>query len=337
MDILQAFVLGIVQGLTEFLPISSTAHLRIVPFYLGWEDPGTAFSAVIQLGTLAAVFIYFAADIKRLLLAALDGIKHRNFNYSPDSCMAWSIIPGTIPIAVLGLSFQEHIKNEARGLPIIATSLIILALFLILAERLGRQSRTMRSLSFWQIQWIGLCQALALIPGCSRSGSTIMGGLFIGLKRQDAARFSFILGLPAIGASGLLEFKSLLEEGMGSAGLLNVGIGILAAGISGYLSIDLLLRVIQRYGTDYFSLYRILLGGAILISLHGQIPSSTSAIPYGKEIMYPNPLKEKIQRGDCQHPRHISLALSAPPNRIFCGSTLSICPMPVRHWMPFPS
>jgi undecaprenyl-diphosphatase len=301
MDILQALLLGIVQGLTEFLPVSSTAHLRIVPFYMGWEDPGAAFSAVIQLGTLAAVFIYFSPDIKRLIIAALAGIQHRNLSHSPESRLAWSIIPGTIPIAVLGLSFKDYIENEARGLPIIATSLIVLALFLILAERIGRQSRSMRFLGFWQIQLIGLCQALALIPGCSRSGSTIMGGLFIGLKHQEAARFSFILGLPAIGGSGLLELKSLVEDGIGGAGLINIAIGVLAAAISGYLSIGLLMRVIQRYGTDYFSVYRIALGGIILLTLNWQGPggaSGTAYEPYGKEVMYPNPLKEKLQRGD---------------------------------------
>ena len=139
----QALVLGVVQGLTEFLPISSTAHLRVVPHFLGWEDPGAAFSAVIQLGTLVAVFIYFAADIKRLTLAALAGLQHRNLNYSPDTRLAWTIVPGTIPIAVLGLSFKDFIETEARSLTLIASTLIVLALLLLLAERLGRQKRSM--------------------------------------------------------------------------------------------------------------------------------------------------------------------------------------------------
>ena len=178
MDWLQALILGLVQGLTEFLPISSTAHLRVVPHFLGWDDPGTAFSAVIQLGTLAAVFAYFTADIKRLVVAALQGVMHRNFNHSPDCRMAWSIAVGTVPIAVLGLGGRDFIETEARQLPIIAASLIVLALCLILAERVGRRERSLQDLGFWSIQWIGLCQALALIPGCSRSGSTIMGGLF---------------------------------------------------------------------------------------------------------------------------------------------------------------
>ena len=263
MDAIEVLVLGVVQGLTEFLPISSTAHLRIVPHFLGWEDPGAAFSAVIQLGTLAAVFIYFAGDIKRLVGAALDSFKYRDLNHSADSRMAWALIPGTLPIAVLGLSFKPWIEAEARSLYIIAAALIVLALCLMLAERMGRRSRSMRELSFWQIQFIGLCQALALIPGCSRSGSTIMGGLFIGLKREEAARFSFILGLPAIGASGALEFLDLLEGGLGGEGLVYLGLGIVTAALSGYLAIGFLLRFLRRYGTDLFSIYRILLGALI--------------------------------------------------------------------------
>ena len=269
MNVLQALILGLVQGLTEFLPISSTAHLRVVPHLLGWTDPGAAFSAVIQLGTLLAVFAYFATDIKDLVASAVQGLLHRNLNHSPSCRVAWSIIPGTLPIGILGLSFKDFIETEARGLPIIASTLIILALFLMLAERRGRRELSMHDLSFWQIQIIGLCQALALIPGCSRSGSTIMGGLFIGLKREDAARFSFLLGLPAIGASGLLELLDLLAGGLAGAGLFSLGLGIIAAAISGYLSIGFLLRFLHRYGTDCFSVYRILLGGVILYSIYG--------------------------------------------------------------------
>ena len=263
----QAGVLGLVQGLTEFLPISSTAHLRIVPHYLGWGDPGAAFSAVIQLGTLLAVFAYFAGDVKRLLSAGVVGLGVRDLNHSADSRMAWAITAGTIPIAVIGLGFKHVIETQGRSLYLISGALIVLALLLMLSERLGRGERTMDQLKFWHIQWIGLCQALALIPGCSRSGSTIMGGLLVGLKRAEAARFSFILGLPAIGASGLLELLDLVEGGMGGEGLANLGLGIAAAAVSGYLSIDFLLRFLRRHGTDVFSLYRILLGAVMLLTL----------------------------------------------------------------------
>ena len=146
MNWLQALILGLVQGLTEFLPVSSTAHLRVVPHFLGWQDPGTAFSATIQLGTLFALFAYFAADIKELVLAALQGLRHRDLNYNPACRMAWSIVPGTLPIAVLGLSFKDFIETEARGLTLIASTLIALALLLMLAERLGEEGGELRPL-----------------------------------------------------------------------------------------------------------------------------------------------------------------------------------------------
>ncbi len=260
----EALTLGILQGLTEFLPISSTAHLRIVPHYLGWKDPGTAFSAVIQLGTLISVMFYFSNDIKRLFIATMNSLKHRNIHHSEESLMAWAIIVGTLPIAVLGLSFREFIETEARTLSTIGTSLIILAIGLIIAERVGQKSKKMKHLSFWNIQFIGLCQALALIPGCSRSGSTIMGGLFAGLRRREAARFSFLLGLPAISASGLLEFIGLFKDGLGQQETANILVGIIAAAVSGYCAIGFLLRFLSLYGTDLFSLYRILIGIAII-------------------------------------------------------------------------
>jgi undecaprenyl-diphosphatase len=267
MNWFQALVLGIVQGLTEFLPISSTAHLRVVPHFLGWDDPGAAVSAVIQLGTLLAVFIYFAADIKRLFGAAIEGLRRRNLDHTPECRMAWSIIPGTVPIATFGLGFKPFIETGARSLSLIAGALIALAILLLLAERFGSRKRAMRELGFWQIQLVGLCQALALIPGCSRSGSTIMGGLFTGLKREDAAHFSFLLGLPAIGASGLLELLELLEGGLDDEGLLSLGIAVLAAAASGYVAIGFLLRFLERHGTHVFAAYRILLGILIFFTL----------------------------------------------------------------------
>ena len=195
MNWIQAIVLGIVQGLSEFLPISSTAHLRIVPELLGWSDPGTEFSAVIQLGTLVAVLLFFRKDVVKLSSSALDSLWHRNLCETPESKLAWSIAAGTIPVVVLGLGFKDFIKNEARELWVIGAALIVLAIFLYFAERLSSRNRDIKQLSFLQIQLIGLTQALALIPGCSRSGSTIMGGLMVGLNREAAARFSFVLGL----------------------------------------------------------------------------------------------------------------------------------------------
>lgn len=264
MTLFQAAILGLVQGLTEFLPISSTAHLLIVPQVLGWDDPGSAFSAAIQLGTLVAVFVYFAADIRRLLAAMIVSLRQRDLRHSSDSVLAWSIIPGTLPVAVLGLLFKDQIDNEVRSLAVVAIALIALALALLLAERLGKQVKGLQQLSFWHIQIIGLCQALALIPGASRSGSTIMGGLFIGLRRADAARFSFILGLPAIGASGLFKLGELIRAGIGGQEMVALAVGVVVAGVTGYLSIGMLLRFLERRGTHLFAFYRIVLGAGII-------------------------------------------------------------------------
>ena len=176
MSAFEALVLGIVQGVTEFLPISSTAHLRIVPHWLGWSDPGTEFSAVIQLGTLLSVLLYFREDVVRLTCAALRSLADRKLFATQDSRLAWSIVVGTLPVVILGLGFKDWIKTEARQLWIIGVALIGLAILLWLAERYSRRRGNLDTLGFWSVQGIGLCQALALIPGCSRSGSTIMGG-----------------------------------------------------------------------------------------------------------------------------------------------------------------
>jgi undecaprenyl-diphosphatase len=261
---MEASVLGLVQGLTEFLPISSTAHLRIVPELLGWEDPGAAFSAVIQLGTLLAVVLYFWRDIVVLVTAALQSVLRRNLMETESSRLAWAIAVGNLPIIVLGLGFKDFIETDARSLWIVGSALIILAIALYIAEKRSSQDVTTSGLSFKQIQWIGACQALALIPGCSRSGSTIMGGLLVGLTREEAARFSFLLGLPAILGSGLFQLKELAETGLGESGLLNIVLGVFFAFLSGYLSIEFLLRFLRRYGTLVFVVYRIALGALVL-------------------------------------------------------------------------
>jgi len=264
MDWMQALALGVVQGLTEFLPISSTAHLRVVPHWLGWEDPGAEFSAVIQLGTLMAVLVYFWKDVQQLVLAVLTGLKNRKPFDSPESRLAWSIAAGTLPVAILGLTFKDWIKTEARALWIIGFALIILAVLLWLAERFSSVKRSVGQLGFLRIQWIGLCQALALIPGCSRSGSTIMGGLMMGLKRDEAARFSFLLGLPAILASGVFELYELWKMEIQTQEYWNLMLGIISSFVFGYLSIEFLLRFLRTHGTLVFVVYRIMLGSAIL-------------------------------------------------------------------------
>ena len=263
----QSVVLGLVQGLTETLPVSSTAHLRIVPHYLGWGDPGLAFSAAIHLGTLAAVIAFFAGDIRRLAGAAVEGLRRRDLRHSPECLTAWAILPATVPAVVCGLGLKGFIATDARALPVIAWALILLAPGLLLAERLGRRDRDLTELSFWRIQAIGLGQALALIPGVSRSGSTIMAGLLVGLRREQAARFAFLLGLPAIAGAGLLQLAELLGAGPGGEQILSLALGIGAAGVSGYAAIGLLLRLLERFGTLPFAAYRVGLGAFILFTL----------------------------------------------------------------------
>ena len=265
MDWIQALVLGIVQGLTEFLPISSTAHLRIIPHLLDWQDPGTEFSAVIQLGTLLAVMLYFWNDVVSLSRAAMVSLWNMKLFETSDSKLAWSIAAGTIPVIVAGLGFKDIIKTDARQLWLIGTALIILAIGLYVAEKFSKLNQQIGQLNFLQIQLIGLTQALALIPGCSRSGSTIMGGLIVGLKREEAARFSFLLGIPAILGSGIYEFLEMFEKGIIISEYQNLIIGVFASFIVGYLSIEFLLRFLRMHGTLIFVIYRIVLGTGILI------------------------------------------------------------------------
>ena len=265
MDWIQALVLGIVQGLTEFLPISSTAHLRIIPYLLDWQDPGVEFSAVIQLGTLMSVMLYFWNDVVSLSRAAMVSLWNRKLFETTDSKLAWSIAAGTIPVVVAGLGFKDIIKTDVRELWVIGTALIVLAIGLYAAERLSNFNRQIGQLKFLQIQLIGITQAFALIPGCSRSGSTIMGGLIVGLNREEAARFSFLLGIPAILGSGIYELTELFEKGINSSDYLNLILGVFTSFVVGYLSIGFLLRFLRMHGTLIFVIYRIVLGAGILV------------------------------------------------------------------------
>ncbi|PLX32494.1 MAG: undecaprenyl-diphosphatase [Ignavibacteria bacterium] len=264
MSLIEAIILGIVQGLTEFLPISSTAHLRIVPALLGWEDPGAAFTAVTQIGTLAAVFIYFWRDIVSLAGAFTRSILHLRPFETAEAKMAWLICFGTIPIGILGLLFKDAIETSFRSLYVISGSLIVLALILAAAERAGKRVRDMRSLRILDTQLIGLAQALALIPGASRSGTTITAGLFLHMHREDAARFSFLLSIPAITLSGLYQLYELRDQLAGDFGMALL-VAVVVSGVVGYLSIEFLLRYLRSHSTWLFIGYRIVVGAAILI------------------------------------------------------------------------
>jgi undecaprenyl-diphosphatase len=256
-------VLGIVQGLTEFLPISSSAHLRIVPAFAGWEDPGAAFTAVTQLGTIAAVLLYFRHDLARIASAWGASIVRRERRHGLDARLGWIIVLGTIPIGLFGLAFKGQIESGARNLYLIGAALIALGLLLLLAERVGTRERRVDSIRFREGLAIGVAQAAALVPGVSRSGATITAGLFLGLEREAAARFSFLLSVPAIVISGLFELGSLGSHGH------DVGVGALVvatlfAFAVGYASIAFLLRFLATHSTAVFVAYRIVLGAAVL-------------------------------------------------------------------------
>jgi undecaprenyl-diphosphatase len=265
-SVLEAVVLGLVQGLTEFLPISSTAHLRIVPAFAGWEDPGAAFTAVTQLGTMLAVIVYFRADLLRIARAWLrslrDPVKVRR---DIDARLGWYIVLGTVPIGICGVLFKDQIETGARDLYLIGSALIVLALILLLAELVGRRDRGTEEIETKDGFTIGLAQTLALVPGVSRSGATITAGLFMGLDRQAAARFSFLLSIPAVVLSGLLELGTLLSGEEGESGtVVGVAVATLLAFVTGYASIAFLLRFLATHSTVVFVVYRVVLGSLVL-------------------------------------------------------------------------
>lgn len=268
-NLFQSVILGLVQGLTEFLPISSTAHLRIVPALAGWDDPGAAFSAVIQLGTLVAVLLYFRRDIAEMISSGVRYALHFKERETLDDHtraqgrMAWFIMAGSIPIGVAGLVFQHRIETSLRSLYIIGASLIVLAVVLAFAERVARHNRKLSSITLSDSMFMGCAQVLSLVPGVSRSGVTMTAGLFRDLNRETAARFSFLLSIPAVLASGLFELRKVGGD-VGQTSGVSLLAGTLAAAIVGYLSIGLLLRFLQKRSTAAFIAYRIVLGAMIL-------------------------------------------------------------------------
>ena len=263
MDLFQSIILGIVQGLTEFLPISSSAHLRIVPALLGWEDPGAAFTAVCQLGTEAAVLIYFRHELWAIIRKWLGG--PRRFE-DPDVRLGWFLIVATIPIGILGFIFRDQIETGARNLWLIGTVLIVFALVLGYADRVGRHKREVERLSFRDGVLIGLAQSLSLVPGVSRSGATMSAGLLLGLQRPAAARFSFLLAIPAVVASGLFELKDVITgDKHVNTSVFNVGVATVVAFFVGYAAIAWLLRYLTTHTVTLFVVYRIVLGSLVLI------------------------------------------------------------------------
>ncbi|MEM9512441.1 MAG: undecaprenyl-diphosphate phosphatase [Cyanobacteria bacterium P01_E01_bin.48] len=258
----QAFIMGAVQGLTEFLPISSTAHLRIVPALLGWPDFGASFSAVIQLGSLVAVFVYFAEDLRNVLTGTWQAFQKRQFD-SPEYRIFVGVLIGTLPIVIVGLAVKVMYGSPPRQLSVIAVALIALALVLAWAERRGSRKRQIEDIRISDGIVVGFAQALALIPGVSRSGSTITAGLFLGMKRDMAARYAFLLGIPALALAGMVEFVSDYAP----SALPAQALGTLSAFIFSYASIDWLLKFLQTSSTNIFIGYRVALGAFLLVGL----------------------------------------------------------------------
>ena len=257
----EAIVLGIVQGLTEFLPVSSTAHVRLVPLLFGWDDPGASFTAVTQLGTMAAVLAFFWRDLVRIGGAWFNSLRGSAYR-SPDSTMGWYMIIGTLPIGLLGFVFADSIRTVVRDLRIIGAALIVLGLLLWLVDKYAPVNRRPDSIRMRDAVLVGFAQAAALIPGVSRSGATITMGRFLGLERAAAARFSFLLSVPAVVASGLFEATSISGTEWGPT-----LVATLAAFVVGWASIAWLLKWLGSHSMAVFGAYRLVLGAIIFTAL----------------------------------------------------------------------
>ena len=258
MSIVQAVVLGIMQGATEFIPVSSSGHLVLVPWLFGWQEPGLAFDTLLHLGTLLAVLIVFWRDLFSLATAWLRSVTQRQSG--PEARLAWWILLATIPAAVMGALWEERFEALFHSPLYVAMFLLVTGLWLLLAEYLGRQERQAEELSWWQTLLVGLAQGLAIAPGISRSGATIGAGLLLGLKREAAARFSFLLAAPIIFGAGLLQLKKLFEMPHLDAGLLPLVLGFVAAFVSGYACIRFLLAYLRRRSLIVFAVYCWLIG-----------------------------------------------------------------------------
>ena len=276
MSWLQVVVLAVVQGLTEFLPVSSSGHLAIVSRVFFADDAGASFTAVSQLGTELAVLVYFARDIWRIGKAWFNGLlvtAHRNADYR----MGWYVIIGTVPICILGLLFKDEIRTGVRNLWVIATALVVFSAVIALAERLGRQARHADQLNWRDAIVVGVAQTLALVPGISRSGATISAGLFLGLDRELAARFGFLLAIPAVFASGLFSLPDAFHpvlEGMSATGP-QLLVATVIAFVVGLAAVAWLLRFLVHHSMYWFVGYRVAAGAAVLILLATGVVSAT--------------------------------------------------------------
>ncbi|MCB9248976.1 MAG: undecaprenyl-diphosphatase UppP [Ignavibacteriales bacterium] len=276
MSIIEAIILGIIQGLTEFLPISSTGHLTVAGKLMGLiseEHPEqwTSFIAVIQLGTLLAILIYFWNDLWKITIDFFNDnlLKRKSFsNQTANSKMGWYIIIGSIPVVIIGLGFKDIIEGAlTKNLYVIGSSLIVLGIILAFAEKIGKFKKELKDIKWYDAVIVGFAQSLALIPGSSRSGTTLTAGIFLGFKRETAARFSFLLSVPAILGSGLLQLYEALEY-IDSSGIITLTVATIASAISGYLTIGFLLKFLKSNSTIVFVIYRIAIGAAIIFMVY---------------------------------------------------------------------
>jgi undecaprenyl-diphosphatase len=254
----ESLVLGVVQGVTEFLPISSTAHLRIVPALLGWDDPGAAYTAVLQLGSLLAVVGYFLPELWKMVRAAASALTDRSRPPDRAARELLYLIVGTLPAGIAGVAFRHAIEGSLRSLWVIASALVLVALLLGVVERTARHVRNFDEMTMRDALLVGCAQAFAIIPGVSRSGSTLMAAMALGFKREAAARFSFLLSVPVVAAAGIFELPKVLHAHDLQAKTL--AIGLIAAAVAGYASIAWLLRFLRARSTMPFIIYRVLLG-----------------------------------------------------------------------------
>jgi len=263
-DAVQAMILALIQGLTEFLPISSSAHLAMIPLVSSWPDQGLAFDCVVHLGSLTAVVVYFRSDLMRMFAGMVLTVQARSITANHDGYLAWLIGFATIPVGIAGLAFKDYIENDLRSLTVIGIASIVFGLLLWYADKKGLNRREESEWSFRDAMIVGLAQAVALIPGTSRSGITMTAAMMLGYTRQAAARFSFLLSIPVIVLAGGLKVKDWIEQPDQAATLFTLTIGYTLSAISAYICIHFFLKYIEKTGMGPFVIYRVLLGAVLL-------------------------------------------------------------------------
>lgn len=267
-------VLGVVQGISELLPISSTAHMRIVPALLGWRDPGSAFSAAMQLAALAAVVTYFWPDVRALLFGVTRAVQQRDFRDWTFRFAVW-IVLATLPVVIVGVALSGTLNacgTPLRALPVIGIAYLVMAALLALAELYCNHTRSLEHISLKDAMVVGLAQVGALIPGVSRSGSTLTAALFLDLRREEAARFSFLLGLPAIAGAGVHELYKLIKAHLDLYGWSVLTVGLIVASLSAFVAIWTLMRVLERFSAWPFVVYRVFIGALLLAGVGTSLP-----------------------------------------------------------------